>query len=146
MEYIHYTYNQIHALTSKLYLDVVHMNIDYIVGINRGGLVPAVMLSHMLSKPLETINWSTRDFKRQEHNFSIAGDLVDGKNILLVDDINDSGQTFLDLIEDWGYTDDSKGKLIKVTPLQRYTTKCPSEYYGELITVDNWVLFPWEQK
>jgi hypoxanthine phosphoribosyltransferase len=146
MEYIHYTYNQIHSLTAKLYLDVMHNNIDYVVGINRGGLIPAVMLSHMLDKPLETINWSTRDFKRQEHNFSIARDLVDGKNILLVDDINDSGQTFLDLIEDWGYTDDSKGKLIKVTPLQRYTTKCPSEHYGELITVDNWVMFPWEQK
>lgn len=141
-----YSYNQIHALTCKLYTDIMDIDFDYVVGINRGGLVPALILSHLFKKPLETINWSTRDFKRQEHNFKIAQDLANGSNILLVDDINDSGQTFLDLINDWEYTDESKGKLVKVTPIQRYTTKCPSDFYGDLITVDNWVLFPWEQK
>jgi hypoxanthine phosphoribosyltransferase len=143
---IEFTYVDIEDLVKSLEDQTNHIKFDYIVGISRGGLVPAVMLSHRLNLPLVPITWSTRDFTKQEHNLSVAQDLWAGKNILLVDDINDSGKTFLDLVEDWKYTNESKGRLIKVSVLQRYTTTYPSDYFGKLIESDNWVLFPWELK
>ena len=34
---------------------------DYIVGLTRGGLIPAVMLSHYLEVPMHTLKVSLRD-------------------------------------------------------------------------------------
>ena len=87
---------------------------DCIVGITRGGLVPAVMLSHWYNVPLHTVKISLRDFAEDtESNLwlpemafgHINYDLMcsdDGrKNMLIVDDINDSGATFQWLVNDW---------------------------------------------
>ena len=104
---------------------------DYIVGISRGGLVPAVMLSHYLNIPMKPLQVSLRDggecvsdcgmaedalgYPKQEifieddkdvgTVLDAAGSLLEQgetyKNILIVDDINDSGATFNWLIKDW---------------------------------------------
>ena len=33
---------------------------ELIIGVARGGLVPAVMLSHYLDVPMQSLHWSTR--------------------------------------------------------------------------------------
>lgn len=91
---------------------------DYVVGITRGGLVPAVMISHYLDCRMETLNVSLRDNTGlgPESNLWMAEDAfgyhrVDDlpsasnpalrKNILIVDDINDSGATINWIKQDW---------------------------------------------
>ena len=84
---------------------------DYIVGLTRGGLVPAVMLSHYLDVPMHSLGVSLRDNTGfgPESNCWMAEDAYgyksldeqDPKNILIVDDINDSGATFNWIKEDW---------------------------------------------
>ncbi len=81
---------------------------DYIVGITRGGLVPAVMISHYLNVPMHTLNVSLRDNNTDlgpESNLWMAEDAFGydkpPKNILIVDDINDSGATINWIMEDW---------------------------------------------
>ncbi len=74
---------------------------DYIVGITRGGLLPAVMISHYLDVPCETLKVSLRDGAEPESNLWMAEDAYNGKNILIVDDINDTGATFNWIINDW---------------------------------------------
>ena len=97
---------------------------DYIVGITRGGALPAVMLSHYLDVPMYTLDVKLRDHINTESNLWMAGDalgsqsrerlvadendvgsiLEEGdnfKNILIVDDMNDSGATINWIIQDW---------------------------------------------
>lgn len=81
---------------------------DYIVGITRGGLTAAVMMSHYLQVPMHTLNVSLREGIElgPESNLWMAEDAfgygsAEPKNILIVDDINDSGDTLKWIVEDW---------------------------------------------
>jgi hypoxanthine phosphoribosyltransferase len=93
---------------------------DYIVGLTRGGLIPATMLSHYLDVPMHTLKVSLRDSdaEYQESNLWMAEDAfgyvpqdetvladfdysITAKKILIVDDINDSGATLNWIITDW---------------------------------------------
>ena len=126
-------YKEITSLVSKIARELALGNWkpDYIVGLTRGGLVPAVMLSHYLDIPMFTLNVSLRDGDGRESNLWMAEDalgpqtkdrfindandigsileaasslLEEGatyKNILIVDDINDQGSTINWIMDDW---------------------------------------------
>jgi xanthine phosphoribosyltransferase len=100
------TWPELQHLVSKICRDIAASNWrpDYIVGITRGGLVPAVLISHWLDVPLETLKVSLRDEGQTESNCWMSEDAFNGKNILIVDDINDSGATINWIIEDWKST------------------------------------------
>jgi hypoxanthine phosphoribosyltransferase len=92
---------------------------DYIVGITRGGLIPANLLSQYTGIKMQTLNVSLRDGGESESNLWMAEDAfgyVDkdtrehehipystaiAKNILVVDDINDQGSTIAWIKQDW---------------------------------------------
>ena len=85
---------------------------DYIVGLKRGGLVPAVMLSHYLDIPLHTLDPEESNLWMAEEAFGYVPaedqeviksrwDISYKKNILIIDDINDSGNTFKNIVKDW---------------------------------------------
>lgn len=105
---------------------------DYIVGITRGGNVPATILSNMLNIRCETLKVSLRDdngesesncwmsedafgyehWKINKHNEDISASAgepivtlpISAKKILIVDDINDTGATFNWIKQDWQST------------------------------------------
>jgi hypoxanthine phosphoribosyltransferase len=102
---------------------------DYIVGITRGGLVPATLLSQYMGVKMHTLNVSLRDGEGGESNLWMAEDAfgyvnkedreivtIEGsgipiesdptdpkirKKILIVDDINDTGATIKWIKDDW---------------------------------------------
>ena len=94
---------------------------DYIVGITRGGNVPATILSNMLDVRGEALKVSLRDNKGGEsetncwmsedafgyvpederETLKSRWDISKRKNILIIDDINDTGATFNWIKEDW---------------------------------------------
>ena len=90
---------------------------DYVVGLTRGGLIPAVMISQYLDVPMETLKVSLRDsgtgpesncwmsedaFGHEVHDSMASSD--GRKQILIVDDINDSGATLNWIRQDWQST------------------------------------------
>jgi hypoxanthine phosphoribosyltransferase len=117
---------------------------DYIVGVTRGGLIPAVCLSHKLGLPLETVQWSTRDFGAREIAFGLQlkHDYTH-KKLLIVDDIIDNGLTM---------------SQIKIRLPQAKTaaliynnnqTLVEADYFGSVIdrsVETEWINFWWEKK
>lgn len=144
---------------------------DYVVGLTRGGLVPAVLLSHELDIPCETLKVSLRDNKiNEKYNDSytkgiaelescawMAEDAHAGKKILIVDDINDTGDTLLWIKKDWksmchpydSVWDSVWANNVRVAVLHNNT---PSKFSdvtyvaSEINKEENpmWIVYPWE--
>ena len=97
------------SIVNQMYSD--QWRPDYIVGITRGGNIPATIISNMTGIPCEAIKVSLRDDSKLESNTRMAMDAFgkfqqgqsrnEGKNILIVDDINDTGATFNWIVDDW---------------------------------------------
>jgi uncharacterized protein len=118
---------------------------DYVVGVVRGGAIPAVYLSHRLGIPLRTVSWSTfHGDQMRESAWDIAEDIEQGKSILVVDDILDSGRTMKELLEDWG---SDREKLGIATLLYNPRQAIVPNFYGRILdrdTYPDWVYFWWE--
>ena len=82
----------VHALASMLSSD--DWGAQLLVGVGRGGLTPAVFLSHATGLPMVSIDFST---PIPEFNAALiealAGRTRTGERLLFIEDINDSGRT-----------------------------------------------------
>jgi hypoxanthine phosphoribosyltransferase len=119
---------------------------DIIVGITRGGLVPAVYLSHAFNVKLIPVNWSYLDDDKQDKTaFSILTKMKT-YNILIVDDICDSGRTISTLVNDLVATSNFRVK----TATLWYNVDQPFvvDFYINTISRHSdkrFVIFPWEK-
>jgi len=115
-----------------------------IVGLTRGGLVPAVQLSHHFNVPLYVLNISLRDDMVDDHDFDWSK-LEGYSNILIVDDINDSGATFTQVMEEC-----YEHLIVQprfATLLSKRSSRFNPGLAGEVINndrEDEWIVFPWE--
>ena len=91
-------------------------------GLPRGGLIPAVMLSHRLGVPFVS-------------QANIAGTVG---NILIVDDICDSGRTLKRFkFEHYAYT---------ATLHWKQSAEYQPHYFWEIAYENEWIVYPWENK
>jgi hypoxanthine phosphoribosyltransferase len=115
----YYDYVHIHEMVNDISFQMYKdgWRPDYIVGLTRGGLVPAVIMSNTLDIPMHTLKVNLRDHvEGSESNLWMAedawgyGGTFDGKpvqdefkqkKILIVDDINDTGATLDWIKQDW---------------------------------------------
>jgi len=123
-------------------------NPEIIIGPGRGAYIPGVMLSHYWNVPFEAFNWQTRDGsqKNKNHLREILNKYVHS-NILLVDDINDTGTTLKEIVsimeEEVGYADWRVATLFNKTQssfknVDFYSTELTPDY-------DPWIVFPYEE-
>ena len=145
---MYYSSNDFLEDVDKIAHDVINsgIEIDYIVGITRGGLLPAVLLSHRLDVPMRTVSWSTfHKDQMREHAYDIADDISEGKKILLVDDILDSGRTMAELLDDW----ECSREKIKIAVLLHNTNQSIiPDFWGRRFSRTDtpaWIDFWWEK-
>ena len=132
---IYISWNDVDEMIESLYEQLKDENIDKVVGISRGGLIPGVMLSHRLNAGFEPLEWQTRDGEFQDRikamNFN-----KNLKGTIFVDDICDTSTTI---------------KQIKqLIPKSRWAVlhqkaDIELEYVATtLYNDDRWVVYPWE--
>jgi len=122
---------------------------DVILSVNRGGLVPGVYLSHALNVPHYPIQYQSRDKDDQFLTPPIYNRSFKNKNIILVDDINDSGHTFTHIMGLLGsrmnLSPANLNQHIKTVSLvERSGSKWAVDYSPWTLDTNDWVVFPWE--
>ncbi|CAG0963068.1 orotate phosphoribosyltransferase [Methanosarcinales archaeon] len=120
---------------------------DIIIGISRGGLVPARMVcDFLLLNGLTSIrieHWgiaSKHEIARIKYSLPKEAD-ISGKNVLVVDDVADTGDSF-SLIMD--YLEQKNPKEIRTAALHYKTSSTVvPDYWGEKLEEWNWIIYPW---
>ena len=77
-----------------------------ILGINRGGCIPGVYLSHRLNVPHEVLDVRLRDHQAKTNLATLEKACSFQKKILIIDKINDSGATCQFIMEKFGKHDE----------------------------------------
>jgi len=157
VEKIKYSYNQIHNLVKEMAEKITKKSekIDIIISIATGGWIPArilrTFLPHSADLPLPLysigiINYDSRDKLLSEaiivQELPVKLDLKD-KNVLLVDEVADSGGTFLKAVE---YIQSKQPAKLEtaVLHLKEQSTFKP-DIVGEFAG-NNWIVYPWDAK
>ena len=109
------------------------IEVDYVVGIPRGGLILAVMLSHKLGIKHMTVDY----LEKLEEDIMMPNFDINKRKILIVDDISDSGQT-LKTYKQQGHT--------TATLDVRNTTITKPDFYCNWLENTDWIVYPWERK
>ena len=135
---IYVEYDDVLSMCHNLEHDVSKMHPDLIVGITRGGLLPAIHLSHALNVPMITLHWTTRDNPHTEINKNIKKALTDQKTVVFVDDINDTGKTFREIKHEY-----LGGKYVSL--IERASTSFVTDAASLRIDDRRWIVFPWEK-
>ena len=117
---------------------------NVIFSINRGGCIPGIYLSHHLNLKHKVIDIQLRDNNRPPDLKIIKEKIKQFDNILLVDDINDSGKT-LKIIYD---LNNPSKVIFNATLIYNRESQVKTHFYGKMIKKSedkSWYVFPWEE-
>ena len=126
---------------------MVHSNWmpNIILGINRGGCIPGVYLSHRLKTAHEVLDIRLRDHSTKPNLSTLEKAYAFQKKILVIDDINDSGATFKYIEDNFGKGD---GRIKFAALINNKPSAVKVDYHGYEINKDEvpaWIVFPWEE-
>ena len=173
MKKIYHTWQDVEKQVQEILRQIQASNWrpDYVVGLTRGGLVPANLISQYLGIPMHTLRVSLRDGADPESNLWMAEDAFGGyfdpenpkkymhRNILIVDDINDSGATLNWIKQDWQTSCHPEihpmwaqvwRENVKIAVLyDNEASESELDISYSAVTInkaeeDSWIVFPWE--
>jgi len=121
---------------------------DFLVGVGRGGLVPAAYLSHRTGVTLLSVDHSSGDAAFADELLAkLAAKSRAGSRILIVDDINDSGATLAYLRDVLVRHGCSEPHIRVAVLVDNVRSQARVEYAGRQIDRAHdkrWFVFPWE--
>jgi xanthine phosphoribosyltransferase len=124
---------------------------DCIIGIGRGGLIPAAMLGYKLDLKVYNLGISSYKGKTQTSSFTVYqdfyfDDLSKGSRVLIVDDICDSGNTI-------NFVRQRVSRAASVNEVEcdyaalltREKAQDLVDFTGAVIEGDEWIVFSWDK-
>lgn len=132
---------------SKIVYSIEKSGVKYelVVGVERGGVVPAIHLSYMLDVPYSSLLWSNKKGRvRDTSNSKIKIALEKNQKVLVVDDICDNGTTIKEIVNVYSGVDTATLIYNNINDCQIIPT-----YYGWEIDrekMPEWIDFWWEKK
>jgi hypoxanthine phosphoribosyltransferase len=142
---VHPSWNQIEKGTSFLSLKVAQGAGNFkpkaIIGLARGGLVPAVIMSHLLDVKMFPVSYSSKKGEYKGHE-NILPEFPITWDILIVDDICDTGYTMKEVDKFYCLN----GNVVRTAALyHKEGAVITPDYIWQSIPKDaNWIEFPWE--
>ena len=125
---------------------------DYLIAVPRGGYHPANIVARRLGlSPTQLLQFCIKTYSDEtdrktgkvETGQTPLPEQIQGKNLLIVDDVSDSGET-LDYITTWLKRHGAKNvrtATLHFKPSQNTTSQAPDFYIAK---IDGWVNYPWE--
>ncbi|HVO85494.1 MAG TPA: phosphoribosyltransferase [Candidatus Eisenbacteria bacterium] len=120
---------------------------DIIVGVSRGGWLPARVLSDLLSNPsLASVGAELYVGVSEPNGKAVitqpVSTSVKGKKVLIVDEVVDTGKT-LELVKEYVAEQGAAAVRIATVYWKPWSTVKPDFFEKE---TDRWIVFPWETK
>jgi uncharacterized protein len=122
------------------------VNIDVVVGIARGGFPPARLVCDFLNIKILTAvqiqHYTGGGEEKEEVEISDPVDIdLKGKNVLIVDDVNDSGKTLIAAVDHIKTKDAAN---IKTAVLhEKDNTSLNADFVGDYLTDWKWLIYQW---
>ena len=117
---------------------------DLILGVSRGGIIPALLLSDRFEAPIDIIGVrfykGVGDVEERPHIVQDVSTPLEGKRILIVDDVSDTGHT-LKLVRSY-VEERGAGEVMVCTLHYKPWAIYKPDYYVE--ETEAWVIYPWE--
>jgi len=131
------------------------ITIENIIGISRGGLIPATLCAKRLNVrrvfSIGAMSYNDdEDYETRTHNPQIYQSEPMSthfiKNTLIVDDISDQGNTLNFLLRGMltQPTFFTEERLFTATLYKKQDTAFQPNYYGSIAKDGEWLVFPWE--
>ena len=113
-----------------------------LIAVSRGGLIPAQLIAYKLDirdiRVMKLISYDENNIRKETKDFS-TDRLFDGKNVYIIDDLADSGETIRYL----------KERYPTSNTCSLFTKDCcktmPDLSSSILFPKDEWLVFPWDE-
>lgn len=146
--FTHFSHDDLVAGVHAIAAEMADWSPTLLVGIGRGGLTPAVYLSHRTGMPLVSVDYSTRIAQFGDELIAVLAERTrGGDRLLFIEDINDSGKTIGELRAALAGRGADPAQIRFAVLLDNVRSAQQVEY--RFRTIDrsvqkDWFVFPWE--
>jgi len=139
------TWREVSTLSKKLsklvFKQIKNLDDYSVVGLSRGGLIPAVIISQTLNlRQVHSLGIQSYNNKTQaDAELYQVPNFSNMKKVILVDDLADTGNSFLAALSML-----EKKEVITATLYKKDCSTYVPTCYAENISSDFWLDFPWE--
>jgi hypothetical protein len=119
---------------------------DLILGVSRGGIIPALLVSDRLGVPLDIIGVrfykGVGDVEERPHIIQDISRELGDKRVLIIDDVSDTGHT-LRLVKNYVEERGAREVMVCTLHYKPWAVYRPDYYVEE---TEAWIIYPWEVK
>lgn len=147
---VYYSYDQIHNIVRNLAEKIG--DVDLIIAIGGGGLVPGRILRNFLNVPVYVV--TLESYQGEEQGSIIKRQWIDSWNVkslrvLVVDELNDTGTTLAYCVNQLMLYNPAEISVAvvhdKIKEKDAILPPNVKYHVGEYVP-DHWIVYPWEEK